>query len=161
MMTSKHLKGKGDQPILFPEDSHASLFPSPGDDEALRMTERSGRKCSELSQKSNLLGCLVKTLLESSEWNSTKCFLIWKTRAMTRKRLLFQLVPLVQNIDETGSGLFPTLLATEKSGGVQTPEKVALRGRSLRLRDVLGFIPAPSQAEQFMGYPEGWTWAKE
>lgn len=81
------------QLTLFPEDSRASLFPSPGSAEAVRMTVTSGLKCLELYQNSGPLGSLVRTLLGSSIWRSTRCTLTWKTKVTPSKRLLFRLVP--------------------------------------------------------------------
>jgi hypothetical protein len=55
--------------------SHSAL---PGSDEARRMTVISGRRCCVLLRKQDPLGCLARTFLESSRWNSTTCFLTWK-----------------------------------------------------------------------------------
>lgn len=81
------------QLTLFPADSPASPFLSPGSAEARKMTVTSGRKCCVLSKRSDPLGSLVRTLLVSSTWRSTKCFLTWKVSATPAKRLLFRLVP--------------------------------------------------------------------
>lgn len=76
------------------------------------MTVRSGQKCSALSRRRDPLGFLEKMLLESSEWNSTLCFLTWRESATPAGRLLFQLAPWTQSIEETESGL---------SGMIPTP----------------------------------------
>ena len=78
--------------------AEASLDPAsrsvlPGSDEARRMTVTSGLKCLELYQNSGPLGSLVRTLLGSSIWRSTRCTLTWKTKVTPSKRLLFRLVP--------------------------------------------------------------------
>lgn len=65
-----------EQLTLFPVDSPASPFLLPGSEEARRTTAISGRKCSELLQNCGPVGSLVKMLLESSTWRSTRCFLM-------------------------------------------------------------------------------------
>src|SRR5438045_9695606 len=50
-------------------DFLASHSVAPGSEGARRMTVISGRKCSVLLRKRDPLGCLEKTLLESSAWN--------------------------------------------------------------------------------------------
>ena len=72
---------------------HASRSVLPGSEEARKMTVTSGLKCLELYQNSGPLGLLVRTLLGSSIWRSTKCTLTWKTKVTPSKRLLFRLVP--------------------------------------------------------------------
>ena len=82
-----------EQLTLFPADSRASRLVLPGSDEARRMTVTSGLKCCELYKNSGPLGLLVRTLLESSIWRSTRCYLTWKASATPAKRLLFRLAP--------------------------------------------------------------------
>lgn len=98
----------------------ANPSPLPGSKEAKRMTVTSGRKCLELYGKSSRLGLLRKTLLATSIWGSTKCYLTWKAKATKRNRLLFQLVPSTPVTDETESGLWPT--PTSQEAGVMNPE---------------------------------------
>ncbi len=52
-------------------DFLASHSAAPGSEEARKMTVISGRRCSALSTKQDPLGCLERTLLASSTWNST------------------------------------------------------------------------------------------
>ena len=78
--------------------AEASLDPAsrsalPGSEEARKMTVTSGLKCLELYQNSGPLGSLVRMLLGSSIWRSTRCTLTWKTKVTPSKRLLFRLVP--------------------------------------------------------------------
>lgn len=96
------------QLILFAEDFHASLFPSPGSKQARKMTATSGRKCLGLYAKSGPVGCLARTLLESLEWHSILYFLIWRVKATPHKHLLYQLVPQTPPTGETGFGLWRT-----------------------------------------------------
>jgi hypothetical protein len=80
----------------------------PGSREAQAMTVTSGLKCSALLKKQDPVGCLVKTLLESSTWHSTMCFLNWKAKGTPQGRLYFQLAPSTPRTDETESGSLPT-----------------------------------------------------
>ena len=98
-----------EQPLQwYQEDFLASLSPQPGSNEARTMTVTSGQKCSELYRKSGPLGSLVRTLLESSAWRSTQCFLTWKESATPSRRLLFRLVPSTPRTGETGLRLWAT-----------------------------------------------------
>ena len=92
---------------------HASHFPLPGSDEARKMTVTSGRKCCELLRTSDPLGSLVRTLLESSVWRSTRCLLTWKPQGTKQGRLLFRLAPSTPRTGETDAQLFPTVRAME------------------------------------------------
>lgn len=94
-----------EQLTLFREDSHASRSALPGSEEARRMTVTSGLKCLELYRNSGPLGSLVKMLLGSSIWRSTKCTLTWKTKVTPSKRLLFRLVPSMPRTEETDAQL--------------------------------------------------------
>jgi len=93
---------------LLQGDSLANLSVSPGNKEAQKMTVTSGQRCSSLYHNSSPLGCLVKTLLESSTWNSKIALLTWNGRDTKSNRLLFQLAPSMPNIDETESGFWAT-----------------------------------------------------
>lgn len=101
------------QLTLSVQGSPASLLATQGSSEARQMTVTSGRMCLELSRKSGPLGCFLRMCLESSTWRSTRCYLAWKPRATKQRRLLSRLVPSVPRIGEIGSGLLPTLTATD------------------------------------------------
>ena len=120
-------------------DSLASLFPLPEQERERMMTVTSGRRCYVPYGKSDPLGSLVRTLLESSRWYSPARRLKWETKPLfseriTEKeygygrnmssrpsaeilsvkdipssRLLFRLVPSERPTDGTGCGLLPTL----------------------------------------------------
>ena len=93
----------------------ASRSVLPGSEEARRMTVISGRKCCELYKNSGPLGLLVRMLLGSSIWRSTRCTLTWKTKVIPSKRLLFRLVPLTPRTGETGASLWPTVTTNSVS----------------------------------------------
>ena len=105
-----------EQLTLFQGDSLASLSVQPGSVGAQKMTVTSGLNCLELYKKSGPLGSLVRTLLESSLWHSTRCFLTWKISATPRKRLLFRLAPSMPRTDGTGARLWPTVRSKETGG---------------------------------------------
>ena len=95
---------RGSSPAVFPA-SHSVV---PGSERASRMTVSSGLKCSALCRNSGPVGCLVRTLLESSVWRSTIVLLRWKPSATPHGRLLFRLAPSTPRTDATGCGLWPT-----------------------------------------------------
>lgn len=128
-----------------PEDSLVNHSPRPESGKAQMMTVISGLKCSELSKSSSRLGLLVRMLLESSVWRSTKAMLKWQAKpiyseikqlveveqdeesctellknlersATKYKYLLFQLLPSTLPTDEIGSGLLQTPNAEEAVG---------------------------------------------
>ena len=94
-----------EQLTLFRADSPASRSALPGSEEARRMTVTSGLKCLELYQNSGPLGLLVRTLLGSSIWRSTRCTLTRKTKVTPSRRLLFRLVPLTPRTGGTDARL--------------------------------------------------------
>ena len=123
------------------------------------MTATSGQKCFDLCKSGGPLGSLVKTLLVTSRWGSTKCFLTWRVSATPAGRLLFRLVPSMPRTEETEFGLWPTPSATDYKGGRKSHE---WRRPNNNYRDfcrqILGQkIPCPKKTEWLMGYPTGWT----
>ncbi len=120
-----------EQLTLFREASHASLLVLPGSEKARMTTVSSGLKCSELYRKSGPLGSLVKMLLGSSVWSSTKCFLTWRPKTTPSRRLLFQLAPSTPRIDGIGASLLGTPTAS-------------MRPRTAKFR--AGRAPNPAEA---------------
>lgn len=101
---------------LFPGDFHVNRSPQPGSAEAIKTTVTSGRKCLELFKNSSPLGSLVRMLLGSSQWHSTRCLLTWKPAATKHRRLYFRLVPSVPRTGGTGSQYWPTPTARDYKG---------------------------------------------
>jgi hypothetical protein len=98
----------------LPLISSAAAFPvshsvSPASSELRPTTATSGRKCAELLHSRDPLGSLLKTLLVSSHWHSTMCWLTWKASATPQGRLLFRLSPSMRVTDGIACG---SLLAT-------------------------------------------------
>lgn len=102
-----------EQSQYYQEDFLASHSVLPGSEEARRMTVTSGRKCCELYRKFGPLGSLVRMLLESSQWRSTRCYLTWKASATPARRLLFRLVPSTPRTEGPGLLLWPTAVASD------------------------------------------------
>jgi hypothetical protein len=160
-------------PISSLVGSRVSHSVSPGSVEARQITVTSGRKCCGLLKRQDPLGCLVKTLLASSAWNSTICFLTWKSSTTPHGRLLFRLVPLTPNTGATGSGLWPTPRAANPGsrpngkGGRILEEEVliaaGLRTRGVKLDRKTESAAStsgrlnPEWVEWLMGYPIGHT----
>jgi hypothetical protein len=80
------------QLTLFPEDFPVSHSALQENKKEKTMTVTSGQKCLELYQNSSPLGCLVRTLLVSSAWHSTRCALTWRIKVTKSNRFLFQLL---------------------------------------------------------------------
>ena len=107
--TSAKYEASYTQESLFSrEDFRANLSPSQASNEARMITATSGQKCCALYGKQSRLGSLVRMLLASSTWHSTRCVLTWKQKATKSNRLLFQLAPSTRRTEETGFGLWPT-----------------------------------------------------
>ena len=117
------------QLTLFAEDTRASPFPRPGDDAARKMTATSGRNLIGSWLNSGPLGSLEKTLLGTSAWASTTCFLTWRDKVTPAGRLLFQLAPSVPPTEETGAGPSPKhpLWATPRSCSAMAAENIGNR----------------------------------
>ena len=91
----------------------------PGSEEARKTTVTSGQNLLESYERQGPLGSLVRMLVGSSTWHSTRCYLIWKLKITKSKRSLFQLVPKTPSIAGTESGslqsgyMIPTPSTTE------------------------------------------------
>ena len=107
--TSKHSTARHIEESLFSQvDFPASHSVVPGSNEARTMTAISGRKCSESYKRQGQLGLLVRMLLESSAWHSTKCVLTWKRVDTKSSRSLFQLAVSMPRTEETECGFWLT-----------------------------------------------------
>lgn len=152
-----------EQLTLFPAGSPASRFPSPGSEEARRMTVISGLKCLELYQNSGPLGLLVRMLLGSSIWRSTRCTLTWKTKDTPSKRLLFRLVPLTRR---TGGTEYVSwagndqraiyFIPTPRAQNIKTSEKAKRESKSSPgLADYIQMFPTPKASDYKGSGPAG------
>ena len=137
-----------EQLTFFQGDSPVNRSPSPGSAEARRMAVTSGRKCSELSKSCGPLGLLEKTLLESSIWRSTRCYLTWKPKATKQGRLLFQLAVSMPRTEETGSQLWLGTMTASQTGGnhsLRSPER--MKGRTPSPAEFVMMWPTPTSRE--------------
>jgi hypothetical protein len=129
-------KNPSQQLTLFAGATHANPLVMPGSDRARKMTVISGRKCIGSWLPSGPLGSLLKTLLVTSQWASTKCFLTWRPKATPAKRLLFQLAPSTPRTEGIESGLWQTPNANEDRAECYTLEtsyRHAQEGRQIHL----------------------------
>ena len=165
--TSAPCEGPTWEPLtLFAEDTHASPSPLPGSELARQMTATSGRNIAGLSKSSGPLGSLERTLLGTSHWASTKCFLTWKHSATKQGRLLFRLSPSMPDTDGTESGLWPTPAAMvpnlnesvdsvlERRARIKAERKNG-NGFGLQLTTAVKLWPTPSANEDAAGTPNG------
>jgi hypothetical protein len=145
-------------------DTPASPSRLPGSDEAIKMTDTSGRKCLELSKLSGPLGFVEKMLLDTSLWASTRCYLTWKPKDTKQGALLFRLSPQTPRTDETDAGLLHTptakanQMAPSMNSGWRGPEMWATPsaadsvgttggGQNKSLRDDVKMWPTPIASE--------------
>lgn len=135
-----------EQLTLFQGDSPASHSVRPGSAEARRMTVTSGQRCSELYRNSGPLGWLVKTLLESSQWRSTRCFLTWRISDTPSKRLLFRLAPSMPRTDGTDAPLLPTPAARDCKGAnsMKHLTREGKRNHTDQLANAVKLFPTPT-----------------
>jgi len=101
------------QLTLFAAGSHASRSLSPGSAAARAMTATSGRRCAALLKSCGPVGSLLRTLLASPAYISTRCYLTWKISATPAGRLRFRLVPSVRRTSDSACSLLPTPTAGE------------------------------------------------
>ena len=101
------------QPTSSRRESPASRTHVPGSEWATRMTELSGLSLSRSLNGSSLITSCLRTLLASSVWRSTACYLTWRLKATKQGRSYFQLAPSTPRTGEIGSGLWHTPRASE------------------------------------------------
>ena len=134
-----------EQSQYYQEDFLASHSVQPGSAEARMMTVTSGRKCCELYRKSGPLGSLVRTLLESSAWRSTRCYLTWKASATPAKRLLFRLVPSMPRTEGTGLQSWPTPSVSDTfTANLKSIQQKDGSRHSLNLSQAVKLWPTPT-----------------
>ena len=133
--------GSEDQLTLFAEDILASPSALLGSDEAIKMTDISGRRCLGLSKLCGPAGLLEKMLLATSLWASTRCYLTWKPQVTPVGATLYRLSPQTPRTDATESGLWATPTAANAVGTSRPPSK---GGGSRDLRQDVRMWPTPT-----------------
>ena len=157
----------GEEADYLQEDFLANLSVSQGSIEARKMTATSGRKCAALLRKQDPVGSLLKMLLESLKWHSTRCFLNWQACGTPAGFAYFQLAPSTPRTGGTefGSSLIPTVAARDYKGA-RKPETMEKTGRNcetnslpdlVEWRDGTNSRLSPQFAEEMMGYPTGFS----
>lgn len=150
------------------------------------MTVTSGRRCLGLCGSSGPLGCLERTLLESSTWNSNLAVLAWRVKAIRSGRSLFQLAASVPGTGENGVLLWPTPTSRDHkdTGNCENVPVNYLLGRMVKLYPTPNAVTNhnngrldewggsgnpfrgtpegrgslnPAWVEWLMGFPIGWT----
>lgn len=113
-----------------PQAIPASHSHSPGSDWARKMTATYGRKLSAYWLSCDPPDSWVRTLLGTSTWASTTCYLTWKKSVTPAGRLLFRLVPSTPRIAGIGSGSLlhtPTVTANQSSPSMVDRDKGSWR----------------------------------
>lgn len=128
-------------------DTPASPSRLPGSDEAIKTTDTSGQKCLELSKLSGPLGSLEKTLLATSLWASTRCYLTWKAKDTKQGALLFRLLPQMPRTDATDAGLWPTPV-TRGFDGQGSLEMLAQVAKDRAEWDAMSYRVGPKKKQQ-------------
>ena len=136
-----------EQLTLFQEASHASHLVWPGSEEARTMTATSGRKCLELYRKSGPLGSLVRMLVGSSEWVSTRRYLTWKPQATKRGRLYFRLVPLTPPTDVIDARLLHTPTRFDADCGDLKGKEFTGTRHAMKLIQAVKMWPTPKATD--------------
>ena len=121
----------------------ASRSVLPGSEKARKMTVTSGLKCCELYKNSGPLGLLVRMLLESSIWHSTRCFLTWKTSATPARRLLFRLVPSTPRTGEIDAPLLPMITKFDADCGDLKGKEYTGTRHAMKLIQAAKMWPTP------------------
>ena len=127
-----------------PQVTPASHSQSPGSDWARKMTATYGRKFADYWLNSDPPDSWVRTLLGTSVWASTMCYLTWKRSTTPQGRLLFRLVPSTPRTAGIGSGFWGTPTSRDHKDGssvANVPEN-GLLGRQVVNRERM--LPTPT-----------------
>lgn len=121
---------------LSPEGIPASRSHTPGSDWARRMTAISGRGFVTSLPISGPAGACLKTLLGTSRWGSTLCWLTWNRSTTPAGRSLFRLRPSAPRTGGTASGssatgeeMWWTLTASLGHSDFNLSEQMAAKAR--------------------------------
>jgi hypothetical protein len=145
-----------------PADGHASHFPLQ-DSSAERQTIATyGRQCFMLSELSDPLGFLVKTLLTAPTWFSPDASMTWRSVAISPRHSIFRLALLDYRRWNGTSGLLPRVMSSEWRGtprGIVSQRHACMNGitGALRLHQSDGIYCNPTLCEVVKGFPITWT----
>ena len=142
--------------VLSQQESRANRSVVQGSKEARRMTVGSGRKCVELLSKRNPLTSLLKMLLVSSIWHSTRSVLTWKPKTTPRGRLYLELQVSMPRTEGNESGVSPNVWATPNASDSYNPNmKDDHDLKKGYLRGQVQMWPTPSTRDHKGGYQGG------
>lgn len=157
------------------EDRHVRPQVRPGKDEVQRMPVGYGPNILELCEKSPLPGSLLKTLITSSTWGSTRFSMTWQAKVISANRFLFLLRRSGQGTIGLDFGslvlkathMIPTPTASDHierkctNKGASAGELNFETNKSVSLdrwfRKAYGKALTPEFSEVLMGFPIGWT----
>ena len=139
-------------------DIPASPSHMPASALALQMSVTSGLRLLDLYATLIPPGAFSRTLLATSLWGSTKCWLTWTDSVTPTGRLLFQLRPQMLLTDEIGSGLLPTPMAQDTAPR-ENPEYIQNRidkGHPITLAMHTAMWPTPCARDWKGPTTENW-----
>lgn len=151
---------------LFPRDTLAKVKVTPGSEKARWMSDGSGQKLLESWMNSSPIGLLVRTLVGTSQWGSTRCLLTWNISTTPQGRFIYQLSPSTEIMNDIGFSLWPTPTKSQDYKRVRPlapSEKSGTHGKMLvgvvgdRFPELIGTYLDPQFQESLMGFPTGWT----
>ena len=102
---------------LLSEDTLANLSPSQAEKEVKKIQDISGQKCLGLSKKSNRLGLLEKTLVDTLNSVSTMLSKTWRAKVTPQGHLIFQHQASAHSTKGKGYGLLPTATKSDATVG--------------------------------------------
>ena len=162
----KQCQGQQSTSLAEASHDHVNRFLCPGSDEARRTTVTSGLKCLESYKNSSPLGYLVKMLLGSSIWHSTRCLLTWKVKVTKSNRSLFRLAVSTRRTNENDALFWPTpstgAALCGGTGNFKTLQKMTEKGlltedERRQLSQGNGGKTNPEILEWLMGYERQFT----
>ena len=148
----------------YPAAILASHLVRPGSDEARKMTAISGRKYLPLLKQSGRVGLFARMWLDTSLWASTKCYLTWQIKPVTKsKHFVLELWPSMPRTADSESGLWRTPAA---ANGSQGPKSKAHYQKCLKSHESMITLvdqarhtpqmwPTPNANEDAAGTPNG------
>ena len=131
----------------YPAAILASHLVRPGSDEARKMTATSGRKYLPLLKQKGRVGLFAKMWLDTSVWASTKCYLTWQIKPVTRsKHFVLELWPSMPRTAVKESGLWATP-TTQDNPQVRGQGKTIGTNRGPTLGGAVRMWPTPRASE--------------
>lgn len=120
-----------DQLTLFAADSHVKILAQPERGKGLEARKAaSGTRCSASSEKSDPLGCSLRTSLLSALEGMTMLPLVWKKQGTPCGRSWWVLGRSARPTSETGCGLWPTPRASDDDKAGANPSTETTIGRA-------------------------------